>query len=1147
MSNRDTSKLVKVSDELWSDSDRHILAGSDAIYDYAQKKNQESINSDVARHDDELHGTGGIDSKIEDLQAMEQIVIDGGEAQIAQGSDFDDPDATKRAKIPTVGAILDGLNDGIYDVSSRNPLAGPNSDGKFTLEYILNNADALIPTSWRKGGMSIKFIQSSDNKYVQYRLMADEWSIDTEDWAIAEEGVYIDNPEFVRVYTDAEEHILFGVQKDGNVFFGAGVPQQVVNYIQAQISALGLNEYEDIVTFLGNLIEGDTLTTLLYNKVDKEEGKSLIPAQYIEEVDNPEYIDVKTDSEDKVIDGTKKDGTKVIGGDAIISGDATILGNIDIQGVTYTLMQNPEWIRVIVDAQNHILCGIKADGSIYLNSLTEIPSVIQDAIIAVNTETASLNERVSTLESVFSLVDNPEYIDIKVDSEGKILESYRSDGAKVFNADVRISGNVVLGETQISDIKNPEYMSLELDSESKVLGGRKSDGKKFENIGYETPAHEVSFEDKHEYLEVVTDSEGKITGGRKSDGTKVEYAGLEVKGPLKINGENYEDTTWKNLAPNKEYINNFVLPSESCNCLVRFKTKQSLFRQPITNVILFSIPGILDTYINNNGRDTNYFEDFSRVTVVANYGTQGSDGYISRYNSCIRSNIYGKDLFSIRIKYPVVTGVDANGEATITEYMPERLQGAYLRKTDSRISVFDGNNVELWGYNAANNDMLEPIIDAMIAATGAGEALEDFEIIKYGCEGNKFGDIIPAIYENKIYLSKELYEVDYHQRLTDGWVGLGHPMPSGSGANGSTHKWHMDDVVPNGEGRKEESFGYEDTTITDVFRTYWDSYPTIIKTTDIGYEHYVRFNYHVKDGKIEDLFFSFDGFAWNFNTPQDIPIDGLRLLANTDLIDVTDITISPYKEIFTPAICMLHKIITSNIPDGDKNNITYQRLYDILSYFRKKKFSNISLDEAISSIDGGRAIDRPVYCLTFDDYRRQDTWQDDKVRTLLEMFDVKVSWTSLWTPEALYVADPPQELMTSKEYTTAKNSGWTIFPHGIGQYNPYFTYAQFINAWIGIKDKWNAWYGEIPRLYGNHSNSMKSHQIDLMKHLGYTYIHGTAYEDDNNPLLEAGASFIYGSVYPRFHIRGESYNTWEVCKERIDSLSPKTGHGVSKY
>ena len=73
----------------------------------------------------------------------------------------------------------------VYDVSAKNPIAGPNNDGKFeSLSALLSDANlsTLIPASVRKGGMSIKFVQSSDNKYSQYFLTKNEWSASEADW-----------------------------------------------------------------------------------------------------------------------------------------------------------------------------------------------------------------------------------------------------------------------------------------------------------------------------------------------------------------------------------------------------------------------------------------------------------------------------------------------------------------------------------------------------------------------------------------------------------------------------------------------------------------------------------------------------------------------------------------------------------------------------------------------------------------------------------------------------------------------------------------------------------------------------------------------------------------------------------------------------
>ena len=174
--------IFDIAGRINSTSQEKVVTTADQIKDETQNKKQNVINADVARHENEIHGTGGIDSRLSDVEQMEQIVIDGGDAQIATGADFTNPDATKRAKIPTVGAIVDGLNDGVYDVSKRNPTAGPNSDGKFTLDYILDNANTLIPTGWRHGGMTISFVHTSDNKYVQYFLTKGEWSANPYFW-----------------------------------------------------------------------------------------------------------------------------------------------------------------------------------------------------------------------------------------------------------------------------------------------------------------------------------------------------------------------------------------------------------------------------------------------------------------------------------------------------------------------------------------------------------------------------------------------------------------------------------------------------------------------------------------------------------------------------------------------------------------------------------------------------------------------------------------------------------------------------------------------------------------------------------------------------------------------------------------------------
>ena len=83
----------------------------------------------------------------------------------------------------------------IYDVSAHN-------DGvSFTsLSELLSaeNLSALIPSEIRCGGMTIRFVQSSDNKYVQYRLMSNVWSTTVADWQGVDDEPTVESDNLVK-------------------------------------------------------------------------------------------------------------------------------------------------------------------------------------------------------------------------------------------------------------------------------------------------------------------------------------------------------------------------------------------------------------------------------------------------------------------------------------------------------------------------------------------------------------------------------------------------------------------------------------------------------------------------------------------------------------------------------------------------------------------------------------------------------------------------------------------------------------------------------------------------------------------------------------------------------------------------------------
>ena len=114
-------------------------------------------------------------------------------------------DMTKLRALPTsveLTTLLNGkvslVDNGAYDVSANN---GGITFVSLSALLSSEDLDTLIPSVKRKGGMSIKFVLSSDNKYVQCRLMADEFSTDVEDWEQAASAAKLEELEDNAVMT----------------------------------------------------------------------------------------------------------------------------------------------------------------------------------------------------------------------------------------------------------------------------------------------------------------------------------------------------------------------------------------------------------------------------------------------------------------------------------------------------------------------------------------------------------------------------------------------------------------------------------------------------------------------------------------------------------------------------------------------------------------------------------------------------------------------------------------------------------------------------------------------------------------------------------------------------------------------------------
>ena len=116
--------------------------------------------------------------EITDANGVHTATVNDGESvEIVQST------GTSTTSVMSQKAVSDIVNElesqVIYDVTANNDGV---TFGSLSALLSDENLSTLIPSTVRCGGMSIRFVQSSDNKYVQYRLMATSFSITESDW-----------------------------------------------------------------------------------------------------------------------------------------------------------------------------------------------------------------------------------------------------------------------------------------------------------------------------------------------------------------------------------------------------------------------------------------------------------------------------------------------------------------------------------------------------------------------------------------------------------------------------------------------------------------------------------------------------------------------------------------------------------------------------------------------------------------------------------------------------------------------------------------------------------------------------------------------------------------------------------------------------
>lgn len=268
----------------------------------------------------------------------------------------------------------------------------------------------------------------------------------------------IESPEFIHCIVDSENHLLFSIQLDGSIEWGKGIPTPIKDKMQEII-----NQSQQDKTDLLETI--NTLNSILDKTTVKDEAGEIQDSPF-RVIENDEFLCAMVDAEDRILFGISRETGKPY----------YPLNDM------YHVEQNEEFFAVWLDADNHLLLGIRRDGQIIgeihaVNALKEVVTQLQSDLASLQEKVGTMDTNLKELLDVFSLQENPEYLSVETDADGKILASTNADGSHyIYNAK-----SETIPE-EFSHIEDPEgRMEITTDSDERVMSYRDSNGKKHEH------------------------------------------------------------------------------------------------------------------------------------------------------------------------------------------------------------------------------------------------------------------------------------------------------------------------------------------------------------------------------------------------------------------------------------------------------------------------------------------------------------------------------------------------------------------------------------------------------------------------------------------------------------------------------------------
>lgn len=308
---------------------------------------------------------------------------------------------------------------------------------------------------------------------------------DEEGTAVKTPFRYIQSEEFIFAKVDTNDKLLFGIQWDGTPVFGKTSAvedrlQTQVNLLADKVTAIlgddnttsAIDTLKELKDFFAGIDNTQTLTNIIANlnttidKVAIKDEAGEIQDTPFRVISNDEFLWAVVDTDDKVLFGFYR---------------ATGKPYYPLNEM-YHVIQNEEYFAAWVTTDDKVVLGIRRDGQIIgeihaVNALKQVISQLQSDLASLQEKVGTIDTNLKELLDIFSLQENPEYMAVEKDADGKVLSATNPDGSHY----IHNAKSETIPE-EFEHIEDPEGRTeITMDADGKVFGYRDSEGSRHEH------------------------------------------------------------------------------------------------------------------------------------------------------------------------------------------------------------------------------------------------------------------------------------------------------------------------------------------------------------------------------------------------------------------------------------------------------------------------------------------------------------------------------------------------------------------------------------------------------------------------------------------------------------------------------------------